>query len=144
MRLSRVWMAMVLCIFCIPVAFGASYRFDISVENLDSLTPFFRFSKPLLASPKGTKNRVELNKFIVVAKGSQGWDYKNPLWAFELSSGSALEVEQIKYGVVPSGFNETTKVQQLSTGLPYMAIAFAPGGSGSREFILRNGRDIRK
>lgn len=144
MRLSRVWMAMVLCIFCIPVAFGASYRFDIYVENLDSLSPFFRFSKPLVASPKGTKNRVELNKFIVVAKGSQGWDYKNPLWAFELSSGSALEVKQIRYGVVPSGFNETTKAQQLSTGLPYMAIAFAPGGNGSREFILRSSKDSRK
>jgi hypothetical protein len=137
-------MAMVLCIFCIPVAFGASYRFDIYVENLDSLSPFFRFSKPLVASPKGTKNRVELNKFIVVAKGSQGWDYKNPLWAFELSSGSALEVKQIRYGVVPSGFNETTKAQQLSTGLPYMAIAFAPGGNGSREFILRSSKDSRK
>ncbi len=144
MRLSRVWMAMVLCIFCIPVAFGASYRFDIYVENLDSLSPFFRFSKPLVASPKGTKNRVELNKFIVVAKGSQGWDYKNPLWAFELSSGSALEVKQIKYGVVPSGFNETTKAQQLSTGLNYMAIAFGPGGNGSREFILRSSKDGRK
>ena len=125
---------------CIAFLFGCisctSYQFKISVLSLNSSSPIFQFTKPLLSPPKGRRNSVELNQFLVVAKNSRGWDYKNPVWAFQRRPGSYAVVERIAYGAAPSGFNETTAARPLSAGVPYLAIAFAAGGGGKNEFQL--------
>ncbi|SRR6266540_4731371 len=115
---------------------GCSYHFDIIVDDLGSVQPTFKFSKPLFASPKGVKNRIELNSFRVVEKKGGTWDYKNPMWAFGLKPGAALVVDHIRHGAVPGGFTETTKAKPLLVGVSYLAIGFGLGSGGSQEFVL--------
>jgi hypothetical protein len=124
-------------LFACSGASGTSYQFKISVCNLNSGIPIFKFTKPLLAPPKGQRKTVELNSFLVVSRNSQGWDYKNPVWAFEREPGSYVIVERITYGMTPSGFKETTAARPLSVGMPYLAIAFGAGGGGEKEFQSR-------
>ncbi|RJQ47669.1 MAG: hypothetical protein C4528_04570 [Gammaproteobacteria bacterium] len=73
---------------------------------------------------------------MVVEKKAGEWDYKNPMWAFELRPGKYLEVEQIQYGVVPSGFSEAASAKPLSIGKQYLVMGFGPGSGGSVEFEL--------
>lgn len=82
-------------------AHSTSYRFDVVVEELSSQQPVFTFLKSMFAPPRWTTSKVELNSFLVVQKRGNDWDYKNPVWAFELRPGTALEVDKIKYGVAP-------------------------------------------
>jgi hypothetical protein len=117
-------------------AHSSSYRFDVVVEELSLPQPVFTFSKPLFAPPRWTKSKVELNSFLVVQKRGNDWDYKNPVWAFELRPGNALEVDRIKYGVVPPGFIETSAAKPLVEGQHYLVMAFGLGSSGSTEFVL--------
>ena|ERR1700674_1893796 len=104
---------------------GFSSRFNILVEDLNSGQPCFKLDG----------GQVELNSFLVVEKREGKWDYKHPLWAFELKPGSALRVKQFNYGAVPSGFLETTTAKQLLSGVPYLAVGAGPGSAGSSEFI---------
>ena len=120
---------------------GCSYQFDIEIFDLDSGVPSFKFTKSVFAPPKGNTDRVELNNFLVVSKNTQGWDYKNPVWAFALKPGAYMEIEKIKYGVVPTTFTETTPAKPLAVGVPYLAIAFGAGGGGKKEFVLQQGRN---
>jgi hypothetical protein len=125
-----------LLVFAAPSVYGSSYRFDISVQELSSSQPLFSFSKSMFAPPRWTTSKVELNSFLVVSKRGSDWDYKNPMWAFELRPGAALEVDKIKYGVVPPDFTETTAAKPLVQGEQYLVLAFGLGSSGSKEFIL--------
>jgi len=77
-----------------------------------------------------------LNSFLVVQKRGNDWDYKNPMWAFELRPGAALEVDKIKYGVVPPDFNQTAAAKPLAVGEHYLVLVFGLGSSGSTEFVL--------
>ena len=135
------WRLLSLCGVISTLILGCSYQFDIEIFDLNSGVPSFKFTKSVLAPPKGKTDRVELNNFLVVSKNTQGWDYKNPVWAFELKPGAYMEIEQIKYGVVPITFTETTPAKPLSVGVPYLAIAFGAGGGGEKEFVLQQGRN---
>ena len=129
-------LALALLFGCLGVG-GCSYQYELSVFDLNTTTPRFQFTKPLLAPPIGRRHSVELNRFSVVAKSSQGWDYKNPVWEFERDQGSYAVAERITYGTIPSGFKEATAARPLSVGVPYQAIAFGAGGGGGIEFQLR-------
>ena len=133
---SRGALGLALLFGCMSAG-GCSYAFDISVLNLDSSTPVFQFAKPLMVSPRGQRHRVKLNRFGVVAKGDQGWDYKNPVWAFSRAPGSYTVIGRVTYGSTPAGFEQTIEAKPLSVGVPYLAIASGAGGGGAREFQLR-------
>ena len=123
--------------FAAPLsAYSSSYRFDVVVEELSSPQPVFTFSKSMFAPPRWTTRKVELNSFLVVQKRGNDWDYKNPMWAFELRPGAALEVDKIKYGVVPPDFNQTAAAKPLAVGEHYLVLVFGLGSSGSTEFVL--------
>lgn len=142
-RVARYWpWRLVVIGFVLPITtFGMSYMFDITVDNLNSNQPVFRFVKPLLANPKWTKEVIELSSFSVYVKRSGTWDFKHPLWEFSLEPGVALEIKEIRYGVVPEGFTETTKAQPLLFGEIYMVGGSAAGGHGrNQEFILTENR----
>ena len=123
--------------FVFPItAFGMSYGFEITVDNLNSDRPVFRFVKPLLAPPRWTKTTIKLNSFAIYAKRSGTWDYKQPLWRISLEFGSYSKIKDIRYGIVPEGFTETTKAQPLLFGETYQVNGTAAGGYGNGEFIL--------
>lgn len=115
---------------------GISSRFDILVECSSLRQPCFKLEKKNLL-PK-TKSDVELNSFRVVEKKSGTWDYSNPLWAFELKPGIGLKISRFQYGETPNGFLETTRAKQLAVGVPYLAIGFGLGSTGSSEFVVEN------
>ena len=95
--------------FTLPITtFGMSYWINITVDNLSSDRPVFRFVKPVLANPKWTKKSIMLNSFSVQVKRSGAWDFKHPLWEFSLAPGADLKIKEIRYGIVPEGFTETT------------------------------------
>lgn len=123
--------------FTLPITtFGMSYWINITVDNLSSDRPVFRFVKPVLANPKWTKKSIMLNSFSVQVKRSGAWDFKHPLWEFSLAPGADLKIKEIRYGIVPEGFTETTKAQPLLFGQTYSVGITGDGEYGSQEFIL--------
>lgn len=125
-------------LICLIIAFsvaGFSFQFEVYVNHLKNNEISFKFLRknPLF----GTESSVKLNDFFVVEKKNGQWDYKNPLWAFTLEPGSALEVKQVSYGITPSDFSETTKAKPLIPGASYLALASGPGSGGSKEFTIQ-------
>jgi len=118
------------------LSYGFSYHFDIQVDQLDSDQPTFKFVKPLFAPPRLTKSKVLLNNFSIFLKHSGVLDYKHPVWRIELEPGSYLEIEEIQYGVVPSGFKEMVRPEPLIRGEIYLVTGSAAGGYGGNEFTL--------
>jgi hypothetical protein len=117
---------------------GCSTQFDIVISGLGTAFPIFEFSKTVPAPPRGGGDRIELNSFRVVQRGTLGWDYRNPVWAFETKPGSYIEVGLIKYGAVPAGFTEIAPPKPLSAGIPYRAVAFGAGSGAEKEFALQS------
>jgi hypothetical protein len=112
---------------------GFSSRFDIKVVQQGHDLPSFELSK---ASSIHDGGGIQVNTFLVVQRnGSEQWDYKNPVWAFELAPGSTKPLSKIIYGQVPAGFNETTKALELIHGTHYLVVGLSPGSSGSAEFV---------
>ena len=118
-----------------------SYGFEITIDNLNSNQPVFRFVKPLLVPPRWTKATINLNSFAIYAKRSGAWDYKHPLWGIGLEFGSYLKIQEISYGIVPEGFTETIKAQPLLFEETYQVNGTAAGGYGDGEFILSGPSD---
>ena len=124
------------CLLIVLCAAGCSFKFEIIPLELNTETPLFKFSKPIMSPPRGKATVVELNRFMILQKKSDSWDYEHPLWAFELPPGSALNVEQFRYGHTPLGYIESDKAKKLTLGIEYLAIGFGPGSAGSSEFSL--------
>jgi len=83
------------------------------------------------------KKGAEVNTFLVVKRNDVGqWDYKHPVWSFELSPGSSMSLKRVTYGDVPFGYSETTKAAALESGTQYLAVSTAPGSGGSVEFVV--------
>jgi hypothetical protein len=121
-----------LAIFIMP---GFSSIFNIKVVRIDHGSPSFKMSQFKIF---GNRNEVELNSFLVVKRNTSGeWDLKKPMWAFDLSPGSAKPLSKIVYAQVPSGFKEVAKAKVLIHGVSYLAVGFAPGSSGSTEFVAQ-------
>jgi hypothetical protein len=116
---------------------GCSFQYEIVISGLETSSPIFEFTKSSSTTSSGTRERVELNSFRIVTKGAQGWDYKNPVWAFETKPGSYVEIGLIKYGSVPPGFSEIAPAKPLSVGVSYRAVAFGAGSGGEKEFMLK-------
>jgi len=111
---------------------GLSSRFGIKVLQQNSATLCFKFGDTGPSKSSG----VKINTFLVVKKGDSGqWDYKSPVWAFELTPGSAKPLSRVTYGQVPAGFAETTKASPLTEGTHYLAVGLSPGSGGSAEFV---------
>lgn len=132
----KAWRFYLVSVFLFLFLLGCSFKFEIYLEELNTAKPLFKFSKPLSSPPVGVSNRIELNGLMVVERAGDGWDYKHPLWAFELEPGHSLEVEQIRYGTVPTGFTETASAKPLSVGVKYQVVGFGPGSGGGAEFAL--------
>lgn len=114
---------------------GFSSRFGIKVAQQDHELLSFELSKSSLI---GASKNVEINSFLVAEKNEAGqWDYKKPMWAFDLSPGSSTPLSKITYGQVPAGFTETTKAKALMHGVHYMAVGLSPGAGGSVEFVAQ-------
>lgn len=121
------------CCVCV-LTMGCSYKLTIVVTGDNPFEPSFALTKPCLSSPIG-KN-VSLNSFGVYAKSEDAWDYKNPVWSFELERGSFREVSAIRYGSVPVGFDQKKIPGELKAGVPYLILARGAGGSGTVEFEI--------
>ena len=80
---------------------------------------------------------IDLNKFMVVTKTEGSWDYKHPVWSVSLPPGTSSEVNEIIYGVVPTGFSEEYKPAKLGRLTSYLALAFSAGGGASTEFTVK-------
>ena len=114
---------------------GLSSRFGIKVVRQEHGQVSFELSKFHVI---GGANDVDVNSFLVAEKNETGqWDYKNPMWAFELSPGSSKPLSKITYGQAPMGFTETTKAKPLIRGVHYLAVGLSPGSGGSAEFVAR-------
>lgn len=112
---------------------GFSSRFDIKVVQLGHDLPSFELSK---ASSIHDGGGIQVNTFLVVQRnGSEQWDYKSPIWAFELTPGSTKPLSKVIYGQVPAGFKETAKALELIPGTHYLVVGLSPGSSGSAEFV---------
>ncbi|WP_211441834.1 hypothetical protein [Collimonas humicola] len=130
-RFTRI--VALLLVFCFITGFSS--RFAIVVEDVTLEHLYFKLEKKNFLTK--INSTVELNNFSVVEKIRGKWDYKNPLWAFELKPGSALEVSKFKYGETPHGFSETVKAKQLVSGTPYLAMGSGLGSTGSIEFVVK-------
>jgi hypothetical protein len=114
---------------CCTLALAHSFSFDISVADLT-----FTFSKPLDAPPHGKRHTVSLNEFLVVRKKNGTWVYEDTMWRFHLPPGTYIEVEEVRYGIVPQGFQEMIAAKPLAKGTKYFAVAYGAGSSGEKEF----------
>ncbi len=110
---------------------GCSYHIKVRVLHLPDGTPEFTLTKdrPLGGPP-------DLNGFSVFEYGSNDWDYKHPVWAFQMRPGTYMKVGNLRYGVVPAGFTETSKPQPPVNGKKYLAVSFGAGSGGSAEFTV--------
>jgi hypothetical protein len=113
--------------FSLCLAF--SYFIKIRVDQESENCPIFEVEKSSLFRSS------RLSTFRVERRINGEWDMKHPVWEFEFRPGGELPVSKFKYGVVPPGFNETVKAQQLQPGSSYIAGGTAPGGAGATEFI---------
>lgn len=114
---------------------GFSSKFNIKVLQQGHDAPSFELRKiGLLRSECG----VEINTFLVVQRDKSGqWDYKSPVWSFELAPGSAKPLSKVTYGKAPEGFTEKAKALELVRGIHYLAVGLSPGSGGSAEFIAQ-------
>ena len=113
---------------------GMSSRYTIKVVHDGASLISFHFKGS--GAPKA--GGVEVNTFLVVKRDDSGhWDYKNPMWAFELSPGNAKPLSNVTYGEVPVGFAETTKAKPLERDVHYLAVGLTPGSGGSVEFTAQ-------
>ncbi|HTV83818.1 MAG TPA: hypothetical protein VME63_00305 [Dyella sp.] len=114
---------------------GLSSRFAIVVSQSQGQAPSFvikRTSHGLLGES------VEINSFSVVKKNDAGqWDYKHPVWAFDLPPGTGKELSKVNYGQVPAGFIERTKALKLTSGITYLVLGFGLGSDGSVQFVAK-------
>lgn len=110
---------------------GMSSRYTIKVVQRDATSISFHLEAH-------GQSDVKVNTFLVVHSDNSGqWDYKNPVWAFELPPGSSMPLSNIQYGQAPAGFKETTKAVPLVRGNHYLAVGIAPGSGGSAEFVAK-------
>jgi hypothetical protein len=81
---------------------------------------------------------ADLNAFYVFSEVNGIWDYKHPVWSFQLPPGSSKTVQNVLYGEAPVGFEEQARPAPLVRGTKYQAAAFGPGTAGSVEFSVSN------
>lgn len=133
MKGRLIYFIVQICCVCVLMT-GCSYKLIILVTGENPFEPSFALTKPYLSSPMGKK--VSLNSFEVYERSGDAWDYKNPVWSFELERGSFKEVSTIRYGSVPVGFDQKEIPKELKAGVPYLILARGAGGSGSGEFEI--------
>lgn len=132
MKATSKLLFLCLIFFCLC---GFSSKFNIKVLQQDHNLPLFELSKTSFFQTSGN---VEINTFLVVRKNGSGeWDYKSPMWAFDIVPGSAKPLSTIAYGQVPPGFTEKTKAIALADGVHYLAVGLSPGSGGSAEFVAQ-------
>lgn len=115
---------------------GCSYALTITVNWASDGRPIFTLARASTAADVKASKNVDLNTFYVFKNVAGAWDYKHPVWSFELSPGSSMAVTNILYGEVPAGFEERVKAVPLAQGAKYQADAFGPGSGGSVEFSI--------
>lgn len=110
------------------VLFGMSSKYGITVVRDGQSSISFLIEE----GKKGGR----VNTFLVVTRNDAGqWDYKHPVWSFELSPGDSTTLQRVTYGDVPDGYVETKKAEFLSPGRRYLAVGMAPSAGGSVEFL---------
>jgi hypothetical protein len=113
---------------------GLSSRYTIKAVREGGGLVLFQFER----SDPSKANGVEVNTFLVVERDDSGqWDYKHPMWALDLSPGSAKLLYTITYGQVPAGFTEAAKPRALIHGVHYLAVGLSPGSGGAIEFVAQ-------
>jgi hypothetical protein len=110
---------------------GCSYSIKVRVLHSPDGTLEFTLRKD---RPLG--GPADVNGFSVFEYGNNDWDYKHPVWTFQLQAGTYLKIGNLRYGVLPQGFTENTKAQPLLKGKKYLAVAFGAGSGGSTEFTM--------
>ncbi|WP_247315606.1 hypothetical protein [Ralstonia pseudosolanacearum] len=118
----------------VVVLSGFSSTFEIAVNLAGPECPCFALGK---RSVLFSRDNVELNNFMVIERKHGQWDYREPMWAFRIKPGSALSVEEIRYGRTPNGFAETTAAKPLVSGGRYQALGSGPGTIGSVDFEIK-------
>jgi hypothetical protein len=114
---------------------SCSFSQEIVIDGLETLQPAFRFERQGLLQYFGSP--APLTNFQVVQMRDGAWDYKDPVWAFSLQPGGALDVERVRYGQTNAGFGQTLAPKPLVRSIPYLALASGPGWGASKQFVLR-------
>ena len=128
---------LVLLCLALIVLSGCSYALKIAVAWLPDGRPFFTISRALILANDLGSQGADLNSFDVIQKVKDGWDYKHPVWSFQLPPGSSKPIENVLYGEVPVGFEESSPPLPLMPGVRYQAVALGPGCGGSVEFSIQ-------
>ena len=111
---------------------GCQEGFKIIVEDFGDQIPRFQLESLAIVSREG----VEITNFAIIEFTPEG-KIKDLMWRIESIDKSPHRVRDIKYGVAPSGFRETTVAKTLKTGIRYEAASRMPGKVGYEEFVLR-------
>lgn len=115
---------------------GCSYALNIAVAWVPDGRPLFTISRALTSTDALGSAGADLNAFYVFSEVDGTWDYKHPVWSFQLPPGSSNTVQTLLYGEVPPGFEEHSRPATLVRGAKYLATAFGPGSGGSVEFSV--------
>lgn len=111
---------------------GCQEGFKIIVDDFGDRAPNFRLESLAMVSPEG----VEITNFAIIEFAADG-KIKDLMWRIESNDKSLHRVRDIKYGVVPTGFRETSAPKTLNAGIRYEAASRMPGKVGYVEFVLR-------
>lgn len=120
----------------LAVLAGCSYALNIAVAWVPDGRPLFTISRALTPADALGSVGADLSAFYVFPEVNDTWDYKHPVWSFQLPSGSSKAVQSVLYGEVPVGFEEHSRPAPLLRGAKYHAAAFGPGCGGSVEFSV--------
>jgi hypothetical protein len=109
---------------------GCKQGFKIIVNDSGNSVPTFKFKSAGIISISG----VEIDSFNVFRFPGKSSDF---LWRIESRDKKRHTVEEITYGVVPEGFNETKSPPQLVSGNHYVAGSWMPEKAGWVDFFLK-------
>jgi hypothetical protein len=109
---------------------GCVEGFTILVKDSGDRTPTFQFlSRGLLPRPG-----VDIETFNLSSYPGDGKDF---IWGIESSDKKPHRVKEVKYGVVPEGFQQSNLPPSLVSGHHYVAGTHMPGKMGQVDFVLK-------
>jgi hypothetical protein len=114
----------------LSLLFGCKDWIHIKVVDSGIGAPKFYFKSRGDKSYSG----VEITNFAVHRFPGRGEDI---VWSIESSSGSAVLVKEISYGLAPEGFVEVYCPEKLFSDERYLSTTIRPGKQGVVDFYLK-------
>lgn len=103
----------------------------IGIEQQENGIPVFHLKN----NPQAADEGVAISGFVVLRKVDKRYQ---PVWEIATADISKpVIVKSISYGIVPPGFEKTTRALPLVDGDTYDVIASRPGMAGGEVFVFR-------